>query len=872
MSLYMATIASTIGLLAILGEWLLARRERRIRAIMEQPLAPEDREQQRLYKMLFVTSILALFVALGIASVNRFSFSIVQGVAVVIDTRSLPADRDPAHQLSIQKAAAAEVVRALPGTPLSLYELRGGTVHLVVPPTVDRLFFELQLDGILSSPSTVRELTLDAIYDDVTGRFSGPPPWVVVVSATALKPGRTPLDGAVHMAVHSEGAVCSVYDSRGVWADLGLDKAALMMRERLTHSAMPVAPDSVESLILVACTGLAWLCFLLWRRAVVPLYALGLFLAACPHLLGITDIEANAMARSAIDLAQAQEYEASHRAIDMLLTSVVDPKARQRLLYDKALLSYLQGKETEALQWLDMLSEKEEPEPAALRGLTLVRLVSASPHDEQRHWQSLLHEWLRTNPNVSKEILAAAALASAGPALQQEPFEAVRHTLRWLEEHAREVPQPSSLTVAASLIAQQQNTMVEALLNSWPEEVRALFSRDMEKTPLAISAIRIWYDFACAPTKNEAIASLVSRASEAAHRVLFFPDTAAADTDDIAVIEAILARAVPQSQPWLLEHSSGDLEQRAAFWYARAMLWPALQQEPSAHLKAVTLLLCQEVDRPSSPAVQTALAALVGSVSSLPSHPTKAEVSLTELLPLLLTSWYLQDPDDALDAVLAHTNDDPDRWAPRLYALIVPPLHEAKAPLPAAMARGVGDEIEALDPVITGRLWQVAQAPVATPQEVKKKVDNLLKLFAELSSRLSTPQDHVLRSMILLFSLQPLVADELRNADIFHSHPAKRARYDQLLKEWNDVCVDIQQRIAEPATFRLPKVQQQIDISIATLRRLRALLSESDEQRPLPEEQVPRTAGVGKRFSIRGEDAIRLFQKMDRADRELYGG
>ena len=50
-----------------------------------------------------------------------------------------------------------------------------------------------------------------------------------------------------------------------------------------------------------------------------------------------------------------------------------------------------------------------------------------------------------------------------------------------------------------------------------------------------------------------------------------------------------------------------------------------------------------------------------------------------------------------------------------------------------------------------------------------------------------------------------------------------------------------------------------------------ALLSESETfpvALPTPEETV---AEQRRSFSIRGEDAIRLFQEMDRSDRKLYG-
>jgi hypothetical protein len=324
----------------------------------------------------------------------------------------------------------------------------------------------------------------------------------------------------------------------------------------------------------------------------------------------------------------------------------------------------------------------------------------------------------------------------------------------------------------------------------------------------------------------------------------------------------------------LLAIPAGGDEQRAASWYARAALWPALLDFDPRQLKPVALLLCHEADASTSPLARKTLATVIASASSIPGYSVAQKDPLQGLLQKVLSMWYLQDPEDTLDTVLAFTDKEAQAWAPRLFALIGPSLVQAQKggqSLTSVMARGVGGDPTALDPVLTGRLWQVAQSSVETPQDVSRDVDHLLFLFSELCVRLQQPTDAVLRSLVLIFSVQPLVFDQLSGAQIFQKDQRRRDTYDQLLSEWNTACTGVQQRIAEPATFRLPKVRQEVESCIPILRRLRALLSESETfpvALPTPEETV---AEQRRSFSIRGEDAIRLFQEMDRSDRKLYG-
>jgi hypothetical protein len=889
MSAVWVGISLVAALMALCFEFLMAVREKGVRLALEQPLDRPGKEKKRFYQILFVTSLLALILALGLSGTHRRFVRPVQGVAIALDTTIFPSGMDPQQQLSIEKAAILELIHSLPGVPLSLYELRGGAVHLVVPPTIDTLYFELQLDGILPSPSSGKELFLDGISKDIVQRFPGVPPWVVVVSPEKLPSGGERVDDVVYIEVQTDTISCT-FRQRGVlFKGQTIQKAALKMIERLNRSALPTPPDPTESFVLTCCTGVAWLCFIIWRKSRAPLFILGMVLASFSQAFAVSNAEANAMVIDASNLAEANDFEAGKKAVESLLAAVADPQGRQRLIYDRALLSYLDGKDTDALLWLTMEGSTVQgarlPEAVRLQGIVLIRLVTQSVDEqEQQRSKNLLQQWLRNNSEIDGEIRAAATMALFSPSVQETQIEVVQKTLLWLEQSVQGVGNNERVPLlsAGELLAQKTTKTIEKLIQErWPKDLVVLYSKFMSQVQKRISTFRIWCDFANAPTQNEAISFLLQQASMSAHMAVFFPKYVSEANKDIDLVVSMLKAAIPafpeESQrflTWLLEVPSGEGKQRAAYWYARAVLWPAVQQFSALDLKPIALLLCQEVDVISDTSVRETLANLIMHTCSLPKSSSSGNDSLEVLLQKVLSLWYQQDPEDTLDTLLQLTDTHTKLWAPRLFTLLMPHLRQVNSrgnSMQAQLVQGIGDDIGALDPVLVGRLWQLSISPTDTPQEVRGKVDHLLLLFSELLSRLSSPSDSVLRSFILIFSIQPRIAEQMTYSQVFHNTPQKREIYDQLLGEWNSTCNEIQQRIAEPATFRLPKVKQEIEVSLAILRRLQALLSEGESFSSVSSINAGPLSVQRRGFSMQGEDAVRLFQEMDRSDRELYG-
>jgi hypothetical protein len=889
MSVIWVGIALILALSALAAEWAMGIRERRVREALEQPLDRVGKEKKYLYQMLFVTTVLALSLGLALSGAHRQWESPVQGVAVVLDTSTFSSNGDGVRQLSIEKGAVVELIHALPGVALSLYELRGGAVHLVVPPTIDRLYFELLLDGILSSPSTVGDPSISTIQSAVAGRFSGPPPWVVVVRPMTVKAEDGDLDGIATIEIQKNGVLCTVYESELSFKGLTIENVAIRIAARLNRFVMSTAPDSTERVLLVVCTGLALFCFVMWRKANAPLFVLGMALASFSQAFSVADVEANAMMRDAAHVAEAKDFEASQKMVESLLTAVASPQGRQRLLYDRALLSYLQGKDDDVLLWLTMepptVPENAVAEAETLRGLVLTRLVAVSTTDSEQHQhKEALRQWLETKPKVPQEVVAIAMIALFSPSVHITDREAVCRTLCWLEENAQGAGdnESGSLLQAAMLLAQEMNSGMEhRLRETWPNELVSLFTTDMTRKQNTISTLRIWYNFADAMTPNEAVSFLLDQASMSAHQELFFPRQSAVASKDLALISSVLTHVLPVLLPQhqkllrqLLDVPTEDGERGAAVWYARAAVWPAMLNYDAQQLKSIALLLCHEIDSPSSILARKAILTMIAPVCPFSGSSAPDKDPFPELLQKALSAWYLQDPEDTLDTVLNFTDKDPQRWSSRLLALIMPYLQKAQTggpSLPSVTARGIGNDATALDPVLTGRLWQVAEGSVETPQDIRSDVDHLFLLFSELLPRLNQPTDSILRSLVLIFSVQPLVFGQLHDAQIFQKNPRKRAVYDQLLQEWNASCASVQQRIAEPATFRLPKVKQEVEASIGILKRVQALLSESEALPAVAKSLDVRLSEQGKSFSIRAEDAIRLFQEMDRSDRELYG-
>lgn len=873
MSMIWIVLAILSALLALLFEFWAAHRENKTRHILEQPLNGMDRIRNRLWKSLFFTTILSLLFGIFLSGSHKQWTQPIQGVAIVVDTAvQIYGTSD---RLALEKAAAVELIRSLPGETFSLWELKGDAVQEIVAPTIDRLFLEVQLDGLLPSPPAGTRPTLSSVYNAISKHYSSIPPWVACLTRSNVQIGNENLDGAASIVVSLQNISCTVIENGFSHNEASIEQTGAVIARRLSRSFATPPPDTTESFLLTLAACISLVCCLIWRRAVPPIATLSLL---CSTLSAISPQAANNEAKQAIDIASNADFSASEGSIDGLLTTINDPAARGRLLYNRALLSYLQGQDNDALQWLTMepaTLQQEKTKAETLRGMVLIRQVfSSSDANEEASRKEALRSWLQTRPPVEGSLIASASLVLIAPASRIPDIDSVRRSLLWLEEIAQDGA-PTEAQQAAGLLAQKMNKLVEHLLGTnWPKNIVTIFLRTAQE-PSQPSALRIWYDFANAASPDEGIAFLLHQASMSAQAALYFP-TSSAQTD-LALVSSLLPQLVPglpeDQQPILkkiLASKEGDASQRAAMWYARSTLWPAVE-EGKEILKPTAQILFEEVDEESNPLIRKNLTTLAQSILSLPSSSKSSKDPLEDVVRQVLAQRYSVDPIDTIDDALREANLFPTPWTPRLIELLSPLLHKAangEQPIPKAVAEEVAGALPHTDVPLSTRVWQIAISPCKTPQDTARYADHLTRLFSELDAKLSAPSDPVYRSIVLVYAIQPFMLEQLQASEVFQKNPTKRALYDQLLSEWEESCSSVQQRLAEPLSFRLPRVRQDVEASVQVLLRLQDLLRESEASRSM-QPQEPFHENVARAPSTRGEDAVRLFQEMDRSDRSL---
>ena len=877
MSPIWVVLAVLAASLAIIFEFVMARTETKTRQKLEQPLPDIDRTRRRIWRSLFFTTIVSLLFGLFLAGSHKQWTRPVQGVAIVIDTAvqaSSSTDR-----LALEKAAAIELIRSLPGEIFSLWELGGGAVQEIVPPTVDRLFLEVQLDGLLPTRAAATPPTLASVYDAVVRSLPSVPPWVVCLTRSDLPKGRERLDGIASITVSVQSVSCKTIENGIARNSSSIEETGAAIARRLARAFTATPMDATESWLLTSATLMSLLCCLMWRRAVPPIAAL---IFICSSTLGaLSPASANNDASQAIDIANSAAFSASEGSIDALLTITNDPQARGRLLYDRALLAYLQGRDAEALQWVAMEPSTLEHETTAaqrLQGMALIRLVlsSVDPSIEKTRKEALA-AWIHNRPSVDPSLIASASMALIAPPSRVSDIDSVRRSLFWLEESAQDGA-ASDMATAAELLTFNSNTSIERHLESlWSKGIANSFLYTTQGAN-KVSALRIWYDFASTEVPDEGISFLLRQASMSAQTALYFPLSSA--RADLSLASSLLSQLIPclpkDQQPLLkkvLLTTEKDPDQRAAEWYARATLWPALA-EGKGFFKPLALILFREADTEDNPLIRQSMAALARSILPLPSTRDSSVDSLEDVVRQTLSAWYEQDPIDALDSALRGAALQNALWTKRLAGLLTPVIRSAvnnTEPLTRAVAEGVGGALPQTDVALSARVWQIAISPCTTPQDTGRYIDHLAMLFSELSPKLASPDAAVYRSLVLLYSVQPFILEKVQSSGVFQKNPAKRALYDQLLSEWEESCSSVQQRLIEPVSFRLPRVQQDVEASIQVLHRLQELLREG-EPPPLPMQQpresLRETESSGTP-SVHGDDAVRLFQEMDRSDRSL---
>ncbi len=859
-------MAILLSLLTMLAEWALVFREKRVENALEETV-----EHPLFHRALFGMAMGALLVSFLVTFSHRVGVTPRQGVAILVDTNSF-GEKTP---LSAIRGPINELLENLGGIPCSLYEISGGTLERVVPRTFDRIFYNLLLDSLEEREPRIKMAPLYDIQEELRKISTRIMPWIVVVTADEPVTGGR-LDGLSCISMNGVKSQIRTWTG-GVEAQVSsIADAAGVIEEYLSRSETPLGETSIDMWLLVCSTGMAFFSYLYWRKYVV---AIGTAVFVMGSLYAQTPTDENWAFSRAEELAEGGSLDASQDAIEAILSTTTDPLARRRLLFDRALLSYLKRNDDEAVVWLSMEAKTPTDRPLAekintLQASLFLRLIDETVGKERQRWKDRLQEWLGSHPPLSPELSDLLAIALSSPQPHPDELLETLKTFVWLDLGTRFPLDMSWPSQVASSLAERTKGQVSKKLQTLSSALPPLFMQDLARMVGAegIVRLRIWYSLALTASPENGITQLLEEAANASQDGLSFPFRAPVSKRTLVFVESLLRelqeRVAPQKAHLLklLLQSNGD----PALWYASSVLWSALQEWDGKTVQPLAQLACRQLDANVSPKGQAVLARCIREVYPL-SLQVSDRNSLQELVSALLLQWYVENPSAAIEEILAHITPENSEWNTRFIHFMGPILKQATQSanrLAAAVAKGVGTQIESYDLSVVGRLWQVAITEMTSAMGAAHNLDHLIMAFQTIQKELTSGKG--LQSLCLLIAVYPLIGDDLGNVSFF-SNDATRSQYQEDLDDWMSACQDIQSRIESPATFRIPRVEVALAQAVDALMRMRSLLEEGVAPQPT-------YGGVGGGFQgegaarVRPADAVRLFQEMDRSDRKLLEG
>lgn len=866
-------VAVFLSVCTFFAEWGMICRERRVR----QQLG-EGGKKATFHRALFGMSMGALLLAFLIAFSHRVGVTPRQGFAIIVDTSSFGKNTP----LTVAKGAISELLDNLGGVPCSLYEINNGAIEKIVPRTIDRLFYNLLLDSLEERDSSVRMPPLYAIQEELRKVSTRIMPWVVVVTADEPEIGGR-LDGISCISMHDGKQHFSSWSGGVEQKALSITALSGTIGEYLSRSETPLGDDPVDMWLLVASTGIAFVSYVFWRKHVV---AIGTAVLLMGVLHAHSEVETNWELRRAEELAKDGSLESGQEEIEAILSTTTDGVARRRLLFDRSLLAYVEGSDEEAFVWISMESQTSvdvqlEEKINTLKACLFLRLIEQTRGREKSLWKSRLQEWLTSRPNLSHELNDMLELALSSPQLHPDEVVETAKTLLWLDLGTRVPPNLSWPSTVAVNLAGRTKKVVSRKIQALSDEFPAAFTCDIDGSRGAdtLVRLRLWYELALTSSPENGVTLLLAEGTNAAQDGISFPFRAPVASSSLAFIEKLLTqlegRVSPQRRSivkLLLHDSFANGEKDPSVWYARFVLWSSLQDWDGKMVQPVAEMVCRQVDASLSEKCQRMLARRT--VSICPFSVRLSDVtSLSELCDALLVKWYTESPTAALEEMISHLSSQPSGWNERFIRFMGSILEQSPKGnrLAVALAQGVGKEAGEYDLVLIGRLWQVAMTEMTTPMGLAHNLDHLIAGFQEVQSTLSETDEKSLRSLCLLIAVYPQIAEKLASVSFFQND-AKRSQYQGFLDEWVSACRDIQSRIEAPATFRVPRVGVALAQAIEALKQMRALSEEGVTILPSTREAMGGASQQQKAVMVRSEDAVRLFQEMDRSDRKLFEG
>jgi hypothetical protein len=178
--------------------------------------------------------------------------------------------------------------------------------------------------------------------------------------------------------------------------------------------------------------------------------------------------------------------------------------------------------------------------------------------------------------------------------------------------------------------------------------------------------------------------------------------------------------------------------------------------------------------------------------------------------------------------------------------------------------------IEAYNLILLGRLVQIELTPCSLQQEGVLYLTRIIRLYKECVSQVQNIKSTTLDTLRVIFQEQDKMAKKLYALSVFKDDYTKRTNFENLIQEWTKITFALIERLQYAYALRLPKLREEIEQSLFVLIQIRQLFEE--KAAPFVEKLTPTPAvPQEKHFSIREEEAVRLYQEMDRMDRMLYG-
>ncbi len=869
----------------IFGELIADLRSKKKRALFSQPLPPTEQTVRAFLRTCVAMVAALLTVAFIILSINCSFETPKDGIAVVVDASSI----SPEKSLGLEKNIAESFMGYCGGVPLSLYELRGGALFSVCPPTIDRIFFKLQL-GSLSSVGLVsgNEISLKQIENEVVSKYGTLVPWVVVVSAKRIPSGKKYPNATACISIGKDSVECVLYDaSKGV-SIRSIDLLAKEIRYRILETQKTNMLNSEQMLMVASCIVIAFLLFLYWKSQWPSLHSMiAIVLLFSCDLFAIDENEANVIMQDVIDLAQGGMLSESEKKTGTLLNITSSPDARARLIYDRALLLYLRGDDTSALNWIRSLESVDvemsrKRECQTLQGIILIRMLDRySSPEEYSQRQAALRNWLNAGPLVSADLVDTAQLALMTTRLQEE--QSIRFTIHWLQNAliASQGKGGEPFFRCAEGITTVTNGMVQEYLKKFfDQNTIEQFFRDVSsiKNMIELNRVYLWYYLAAAHTVEESVDYLFQEGCTLSNRALYFPFFRKIAETNLPMVRGLLLKIkdslpLEQSRAFTCLYSGNPetLEMQAVYWYACRALWPTVAEEGAARYKAIAAVLINEMKVPMLLSTKRVLANLSTCITSLLQAPSDCSDPVEFVLGEILEAWYGVDKLGVFEFILTQQKTDVEIWNKRLATLLSNSIQKDSnySSLCSVIAKVLTkDEMQTFNLNLLAHLWQIGLTRNDTMQLFSLQLYEINSLLKHLHSMLARPSDEVLKTFCLIYQVMPSIMKTLLKGDDYLKGK-KKETYDGLFYELISRMKDIQERIAKPAIFRLPKVREEVLASAAIVLQMIALCSETNEEPSsgggmmTESEYVPGT--------LRAESAVTLFQELDRSDRELFG-